>query len=78
MKHSPIYDLQSCFAPIRDQEAKDIPVYLANLAEEYLSYLRRIETVNSLLGEHIGSPPRKMAIVFYRKGFKFEGQRREE
>lgn len=41
--NSPIYDLKSCFVLIRRQEAKDIPVYLANLAEEYLSYLRRIE-----------------------------------
>lgn len=45
--NSPIYDLKSCFVLIRRQEAKDIPVYLANLAEEYLSYLRRIEAVNS-------------------------------
>lgn len=45
--NSPIYDLKSCFVLIRHQEAKDIPVYLANLAEEYLSYLRRIEAVNS-------------------------------
>ncbi len=41
--NSPIYDLKSCFALIRREEAKDIPVYLANLAKEYLSYLRRIE-----------------------------------
>lgn len=45
--NSPIYDLKSCFVLIRREEANDIPVYLANLAEEYLSYLRMIEAVNS-------------------------------
>lgn len=48
--NSPIYDLKSCFVLIRREEANDIPVYLANLAEEYLSYLRMIEAVNSPSG----------------------------